>query len=162
MVQHVRKAHAAPQMGTVAMAAKPATRWTTTDRSREARAGARVEKTSSFPAIALIIEVAKQQTRKDFIDKQSKICRPWIVQVSDLRRHLGRALDACTANPVRVVFFEARIGKGRERRWLLVASVDATPAQLVAAKAAFEAGQATLVCLADLPAVRRQRRSRHG
>ena len=95
--------------------------------------------------------------------QRTKIRRPWIVLVSDLRRYLGRACDACTSNPARVIFFQARIGQGREggreRRWLLLASVDATFAQLAAANAVFEAGRARRVCLADLPAIRR---SRHG
>ena len=94
--------------------------------------------------------------------QRTNIRRPWIVLVSDLRRYLGRACDACTSNPARVLFFEARIGKGRERKWLLLASVDATFAQLVAANAAFKAGRARRVCLADLPAIRRPRRPRHG
>jgi len=162
MVQHVRKTQAAPQMGTVAVAAKPATRRTTTDRSREARAVARAETTSSFPVIALITAVAKHQTRKDFMDKQSKICRPWIVLVSDLRRYLGRACDACSSTPARVLFFEARIGKSKERRWLLLVSIDATFSQVSAAKAAFDAGKARHVCLADLPPLRQPRRPHHG
>ena len=162
MVQHVRKAQAAPQMGTVAVAAKPATRRTTTDRSREARAVARAETTSSFPVIALITAVAKHQTRKDFMDKQSKICRPWIVRVPDLRRYLGRACDACSSTPARVLFFEARIGKSKERRWLLLVSVDATFSQVSAVKAAFEAGKAKRVCLAELTALCERRRRSHG
>ena len=90
--------------------------------------------------------------------QRTKIRRPWIVLVSDLRRYLGRACDACASNPARVIFFEAKIGKGREggreRKWLLLASVDATLAQLVAANAAFAAGRARRVCLAALPAIR--------
>jgi len=99
--------------------------------------------------------------------QQTKIRRPWIVLVSDLRRYLGRACDACTSNPARVLFFEARIGKGREGgrergregsregRWLRLVPNEVTSAQLAAANAAFKAGKARRVCLADLPAVRR-------
>ena len=162
MVQHVRKAQALPQMGTVAMAAEPATRRTTTDRSREARAIARAETTSSFPVIALITAVAKHQTRKDFMDKQSKICRPWIVRVPDLRRYLGRACDALDSNLARVIFFEARIGKKRERRWLMLMSIEVTWAQLVSENAVFAAGRARRVCLADLPPLRPPRGPHHG
>jgi hypothetical protein len=74
--------------------------------------------------------------------------------VSDLRRYLSRACDALDSNLARVIFFEARIGKSKERRWLLLVSIDATFSQVSAAKAAFEAGKAKRVCLADLPPVR--------
>ena len=91
-----------------------------------------------------------------------KVCLPWIVLVSDLRRYLGRACDACSANPARVIFFEARIGKGRERIWLRLASIDATSVQLVAANAAFAAGRVKRVRLADRPPPRPPRRRQHG
>ena len=88
----------------------------------------------------------------------TKTCRPWIVLVSDLRRYLGRACDALDSNLARVIFFEARIGKKKERRWLMLMSIEVTWAQLVSANAAFAAGRARRVCLADLPPLTRERR----
>jgi hypothetical protein len=93
---------------------------------------------------------------------RSKTCRPWIVLVSDLRRYLGRAVDACCANPARVIFFEARIGKPKRRRWLALMSIDVTYSQLVSAKAAFEEGRAKRVSLADLPSIRGIRKRHDG
>jgi hypothetical protein len=92
----------------------------------------------------------------------TKTCPPWIILVSDLRRYLGRACDACSSNSGRVLFFEARIGKKKERRWLMLMSIEVTWAQLVSAKAAFDAGKARHVCLADLPPLRPPRRPHHG
>jgi hypothetical protein len=96
------------------------------------------------------------------MEQRVKICRPWIVLVSDLRRYLGRACDACRSHPARVIFFEARIGQLKTRRWLVLLSIDVTYAQLVSAKAAFDAGEARRVCLADLPPLRPSRGRRHG
>ncbi len=99
---------------------------------------------------------------KPVMNKRTRIYSPWIVLVSDLRRYLGRALDACSANPARVIFFEARIGKSKERRWLLLVSIDATFSQVSAAKATFEAGKAKRVRLADLPTLGERRGRSHG
>jgi hypothetical protein len=90
-----------------------------------------------------------------------RVSRPWVVLYSDLRRYLGRALDACSSRPPRVIFFQARAGRPKLGRWFALFSIKATADQLRAARVAFAAGRFQRVCLADLPRINK-RSKRHG
>ena len=72
---------------------------------------------------------------------------PWLVKERDLRRYLGRALDACISG--RVVFFFHRY-KGAKRMLSLSSFPDAEDA-LIAAGVDLAKGKYRNVVLADLP-----------
>ena len=77
---------------------------------------------------------------------------PWLVGWSDLRRYLGRALDACERG--RVVFFVRPGG----RQMYALAPEDAEPLVVWTARCDMDRGWYRRVVLAELP--RRRRRAK--
>lgn len=79
--------------------------------------------------------------------KNMKSKTPWLVKERDLRRHLGRAVAACSSG--RVIFFNYHY-KGTNRMLVLAPYPDSNRV-LIDAKVDFENGKYRKVVLADLP-----------
>ena len=83
--------------------------------------------------------------------KDMKSKTPWLVKERDLRRYLGRAIDACKSGRV-VVFYHRYKGT---KRMLSLSSFPDSEDTLGATRVALSKGEYREVVLADLPKKKR-------